>query len=92
MAHRPPAKTSWVSFFLGTPKRFLITASVIIFVLAAIFPDVARQMISNALYAVLSAVAPYTGQLAMLAIAVGGLWIIIHPFLPKKKKKGGGKH
>lgn len=92
MAHRPPAKTSWVSFFLGSPKRFLITASFVIFALAAIFPDAAQKMISNALRAITSAVMPYASEILYIVIAVGGIWIlVIQPFMPKKKKKGG-KH
>ena len=88
----PPRKNPWISFFMGSPQRFTFWALVALLGFAAAFPELARQGISNALYAITTATAPYVTQLIMLAIAVGGIYIIIQPLLPKKKKKKDGGH
>ena len=66
----------WIKYFFGTPRRFLMTASVPAAVLAYYRPDVLQQAVFNLLDAVLSAATPFTGPLFLILLLIWGFKFI----------------
>ncbi len=77
----------WVSFFIGTPKRFLWSMALAFVVFAAIFPGLAQRAVFNVLDAFFGALAPLEGPLITLGIVAFGFYVILKPFREKKRNK-----
>ena len=72
----------WIKFFLGTPKRFLTTLSVI--AALAIVEAVAPGTIETSIRPITDAILVY----AMMFLILGfGFKLILSSFAPKKTKK-----
>lgn len=78
---------AWVGFFIGTPRRFLWSFVGILVILAAICPDLAARAMHNVLGVFVKAVGPFVGPLLTILIIAVGFWVMLRPFIPKKKKR-----
>ena len=73
----------WVSFFIGSPKRFLSTCAGIAVVAAIIKPELVLWVVVR----LLEAVNPVLGPILQLAFLVMAIRIMFSGFCSKKKKK-----
>jgi hypothetical protein len=87
--NRNRIRDNWLNFFVGSPKRFLWTCFGIFILFAMSAPNYAAQALANVVNVFVAAFGPSAGPLLTLAIAIGGIWIIIRGIFPKKKGKNG---
>lgn len=87
--HGSHRRNEWLHFFLGSPRRFLWTAFAFFVLFAMVAPNAAALAMSNVLNAFVIAFGPSLGILLQIAIALWAIWyVMLKPFMPKKKKKG----
>jgi hypothetical protein len=72
---------TWIHFFIGTPKRFLITASACLVIYFCFRPDVLKRTVTNLLSGLLNAIVgtvqPLEGPLLSILIALAiAVWLI----------------
>ena len=84
-SRQPTISESWIRFFAGTPKRFLWTCIGLFILFAMIAPNLAAIALANVLNAFIIAFGPSAGPLLSIAIAVGGIWLMLRTIFPKKK-------
>lgn len=81
-------RNEWTYFFFGSPKRALYTALGFFSAFAALFPNVAMQLLTNVVNTVTEAVGPSVGPLLGIVIAIWAIWaVMLRPFKSKKNKK-----
>lgn len=72
----------WLRFFLGTPRRFLATASVFALAFVLAFPG----LLKAAAFQLVEELGPVLGLAIQLAIVLVGLRLLLSPFLSRGKK------
>ncbi len=74
----------FVTFFLGTPRRFFLSLCSLGLVLAYFRPDVIETSLSNFLTAAINAVGPLAPPLLVLLLVILGYKIMFSSFTKKK--------
>jgi len=77
---------AWISFFFGTPKRFLWTAAAIFGIFWLIFPGAANPLILGVLDKIAGAAIPLMEPAAAIVAVVLGFWVLLRPARRKAKK------
>ncbi|MBI5654174.1 hypothetical protein HZC53_00755 [Candidatus Uhrbacteria bacterium] len=72
----------WVRFFIGTPRRFLATASVFALAFVLLFPG----LLKTAAFRLVEELGPVLGLAIQVAIVLVGLRLLLSPFLSRGKK------
>jgi hypothetical protein len=88
MARGPQRRrqNEWLRFFLGSPRRFLLTLAGLFILVAMAAPQVAALALSNVLNAFIAAVGPSAGPLLAIAIAVWAIWyVMLRPFTGRRR-------
>jgi hypothetical protein len=75
----------WIRFFVGTPRRFCITAGVIFVALVAIFPEAGERAIQNILSAFFGAIVPFERPAIGLFFIILAFAVLFGKVRPGKK-------
>lgn len=77
----------WLRFFVGTPRRFLTTAGVLVIIFGLFEPQVVGDAVRNLLTALFNAVMPFVQPVLILGFIILGLGVMIRNVW----RKGGSK-
>lgn len=72
----------WVRFFIGTPRRFLATATVFAIAFVLLFPGLLKAAATQ----LVGELGPLFGLAFQVAIVAVGLKLLLSPFLSRGKK------
>ncbi len=80
----------WITFFFGSPRRFIFTVFGALFLFILIFPGIGWELVGRLLERLTYAFGPVVSMLIPFAIVGWGFWIMLG--MPGRTKKKKEKH